>query len=233
MHKNSLKIILFALCLLGVSTSSYFVLRKKEKILLVTGCARSGTAFTSRMLQNAGLNILHEGMGEDGAVSWYLAAQPKYRKRRINLKKYQFAHIFHQTRDPLKTISSVYFSENLHSWNYILKHTPEISFRDSHLVKCAKYWYYWNLKAEECSEWRFRVEDIEQVLQEMPSRLGRELVQFDVKKEPKTMNSLGAHAEFSWEDLKKELPDELYEKIVQMAEKYGYSVPATIKGSAL
>ena len=33
-------------------------------------------------------------------------------------------------------------------WNYILSQIPEIRISDSHLVKCAKYWYYWNLKAE-------------------------------------------------------------------------------------
>lgn len=226
MRKNSLKIALFSLVLLGVSAISYTALRKKERILLVTGCARSGTSFTSRILRNAGLDIPHEEMGKDGAVSWYLATQPDYRKRRINLKKYYFAHTFHQTRDPLKTISSVYFAENLHSWNYILKHTPEISFRDSHLVKCAKYWYYWNLKAEKCSEWSFRVEDIEQVLQEMPSRLGIDLLPVDLQNQPKNMNSMGEHPDFSWTDLEKELPLDLYENIIQMAKRYGYTVPS-------
>lgn len=195
---------------------------KSEKTLLIVGCARSGTSYTANILQKSGLDIPHEKMGKDGAVSWYLASRPSYRKRRINLKKFQFEHVFHQTRDPLKTISSVYFSEDRHSWSYILKQIPEIKADDSHLVKCAKYWYYWNLKAESFAEWRYRVEDFEQIFDEFSSRIGKNLSFIDFQNEPKNRNSYGEHKVFSWSELKEALSDDLYEKIIEMSHRYGY-----------
>src|ERR1700722_14128714 len=141
------KYFLCALVLIGCC--AFFVtMRKESRTLLITGCARSGTTYIAKALQESNLEIGHEKMLKDGVSSWYLATSPKRTKRRVNPEKYRFAHTFHQVRHPLRTISSVYATENRHSWNYILSQIPEIHMHDSHLVKCAKYWYYWNLKAE-------------------------------------------------------------------------------------
>jgi hypothetical protein len=164
-------------------------------------------------------------MGKDGASCWYVAAQPNYRKRGVDLTKVRFEHIFHQVRDPLKTISSVYFSEDRLSWHYILKHTPEIKYRDPHLVKCAKYWYYWNLKAETFAEWTYRLEDIDLVWDEFCQRIGKKLLRSAIEQTPKNVNTRGPHELFTWEDLRRELDPELYQNIVNMARKYGYAVP--------
>lgn len=39
-------------------------------MLLITGCGRSGTHFTARLLQEIGLDVGHETLGKDGVASW-------------------------------------------------------------------------------------------------------------------------------------------------------------------
>ncbi len=198
---------------------------KKNRSLLIIGCARSGTAYIANVLQESAFQIGHERMGKDGVSSWYLAAQPKNRKRRVNLAKFHFAHIFHQVRHPLHVISSVYSTEDLHSWSYIMAHLPEIRMEDSHLVKCAKYWYFWNLKAEKFAEWTYRVEDVDSVWDEFGNRLGKRISKAGFEKVSKHFNTRGDHRMFTWEDLQRELDPDLYGKILDMALKYGYSIP--------
>ena len=61
---------------------------------------------------------------------------------------YRFKHIFHQVRHPLKTIASFHLA-NERSWRYVFKHIPEMKIHEKIIVRCAKYWVYWNLMAEE------------------------------------------------------------------------------------
>ena len=44
--------------------------------LLVTGCSRSGTHLVSSVLLYAGLDVPHEMLGADGAVSWLYGSTP-------------------------------------------------------------------------------------------------------------------------------------------------------------
>lgn len=211
--------------LLLIAICTYILaFHKQNRTLLITGCARSGTTYISKALLDSGLEIGHERMLKDGVSSWPLAAAPEGTKRRVNLKKFRFEHVFHQVRDPLKVISSVYRTENRHSWNYILKYTPEIRVQDSHLVKCAKYWYYWNLKAEKMAEWTYSVENIDALWDEFERRLGKKLDRSKLHKVPKTTNTAGEHAMFTWKDLERELDPELLQKIQSMAIKYGYPI---------
>jgi hypothetical protein len=41
---------------------------------IVTGCARSGTTYMSKVLQACGLRCPHEEWGPDGTVAWQYAA---------------------------------------------------------------------------------------------------------------------------------------------------------------
>jgi hypothetical protein len=202
----------------------HFTMHKQDRLLLVTGCARSGTKYISRALRASGYEIGHEKMSEAGVSSWYLAAAPKKTKRRVNFGKYKFAHIFHQVRHPLSTISSVYKTENVHSWKYIISQIPEIRTDDSHLVKCAKYWYYWNLKAEKLAEWTYRVEDLDQLWDEFGKRIGKAITPPSEAHVPKNTNTRGEYRQFSWEDLRRELDPILFQEIQKLAVKYGYSI---------
>lgn len=195
--------------------------------LCITGCARSGTTYIVSVLQKCGYDVKHEAEGKKGVVSWGLAVDSKWTSCGPGTYYFKFNHIFHQVRDPVKTMSSC-TTEPAWSWRFICKHIPEIKIDEPLIVRCAKYWYYWNLKAEQKSEWTYRVEDIENALEEMGRRLG---VAFDknvLQKVPKNVNSRKRNIEYTWADLKAALDPELYLNIQQLAKKYGYAVDETI-----
>jgi hypothetical protein len=190
--------------------------------LLITGCARSGTGYISKLMTRCGLDIGHEAWGKDGCSSWVMAVDDENPPWGESSHNVQFDHVFHQVRHPLKVISSVYSTEPETSWNYISKHIPEIKREDSHLVKCAKYWYYWNLKAQEKAEFTYRVEDIDNALKKMGQLLHNDLDNSAISLVSDKTNTRPHSREFSWKDLEKELPKDLLKNIQNLASSYGY-----------
>lgn len=208
--------------------------RVEDRFLLVTGCARGGTTYITKVLEKNHLKIRHERLGDDGMVAWQGAFDVNYGAHEWYLPdaKIRFQHIFHQTRHPLGVITSVYhkaypkLGKNwAHAWEYIMECVPEINREDSWVVKCAKYWYYWNLAAEKRAEWTYRVEDIEKVLPEMSKRLGVELSVEVLATIPKDTNHRKPQSDFkaTWAILQKELDPELFLKVKELAQRYGYS----------
>lgn len=214
-----------AIVLLGSSYWGYQKIYKKRMIqheLLITGCARSGTAYISQILQECGLKIGHEKTQKDGVSSWYMCINTKHVPWAVDSRRrLQFAHIFHQIRHPLKVISSVQ-TEGRPSWKYIIKHIPKIKWEDPEFVKCAKYWYYWNLKAQQQAEWTYRVEALDQEWEEFCRRLGKKLDRSKAKHVPHNVTAR-PHTEITWEDLRLQLDPDLYQKIRELAQKYGYT----------
>lgn len=220
LFRNPLKFFYLTFALVLILTASHFFPKKHH--LLIVGCARSGTAYTAKVLNELGLQIGHEKMGRDGIIFWHLT--PKIARSEKYSKHNQFEHIFHQVRDPLKVISSVYVTEDRNSWSFITKYLPQIKVQDSHLVKCAKYWYYWNLEAEKIAEWTYRLEEIDDHWEEFEKHIGKKLKRANVKvrKDTNTWQT-GNYRTFTWQDLKTELDPELFENIQKLALKYGYS----------
>lgn len=195
-----------------------------EKLLLITGCARSGTHYIAALLTLSGLPIKHEREGAMGTSSWTMAVDAVKTPWGPGFLKFKFRHVFHQVRDPLKTISAC-TTEPEKSWEFICVHIPQIKMKDRLVVKCAKYWYYWNLEAEKKAEFTYRIEDIENVLDEMSFRLGYPLAKDALAWVPKDLNHRPRKVTYSWSDLKVLLADPvLYQNIVDMATRYGYSV---------
>lgn len=286
---NRLFIMIFSL-LLEVSSFAFCETspKKDEYFLLVTGCAASGTTYISKLLRESGLEIGHENFLKDGISSWYMAVdsenKPPYGP---SSKGLYFKHVFHQVRNPLDVISSLYFNANKRidnsSWNYICKNSSidhsnswysqneqnqqggtwgnfyydkfnkHEHFRlDNHRFKnnsknkalenkdgnknlenaelnnCllagwAKYWYYWNLEAEKKAEWRYRIEDIDLVFDEMQERLGTPLKKESLLKiSKKTHTRKPITQKITWSDLKIALSDEDFSNIQNLALKYGY-----------
>jgi hypothetical protein len=216
--------IFLLLALVLVAVASLYPSKPKEpKTLLITGCAKSGTLYIASVLKANGMDFGHQRMKAEGISTWDLATNPKRgRWKKLRLKDYQFAHIFHQVRHPLKVISSVYRSENETSWKYILSQIPQIKPTDSHLVKCAKYWYYWNLKAEELAEWTYRLEDLDQLWEEFGTRIGKKIDRDKVAHVAKDLNTARPSTQFTWDDLQRELDPALYSNLRALADKYGY-----------
>jgi len=194
--------------------------------LLVTGCGRSGTNYMAALLEVSGYEIFHERLGNDGIVSWTMSVNS------LNpcgiLSQARFQHIFHQVRHPLFVITS--WIINLHDinrfeWQFIRQHIPEIKLNDSVVVHCAKYWYYWNLLAEKKAEWRYKIEDLKEVLPEFMERSGLVFDKNALEKIPKNYNSwITTKNKITWADLKRDLPDDLYQNIRDMTYRYGYSL---------
>lgn len=198
---------------------------QEERFILVTGCARSGTRYTAYVLRDCGLDVGHEWVFPDGLTSWLMAADctecPWGAAPSAN---YTFKHIFHQVRHPLKVMASVYMNEPPESWEFIYQHVPQIKNTDSLLVKCAKYWYYWNLKAEKKAEYTYRVEDIENALLEMSRRLNYDLTQANLGMISKQTNTRETPLELTWETLEESIPYQLFFDIQMMALRYGYQI---------
>jgi|EndMetStandDraft_5_1072996.scaffolds.fasta_scaffold65284_3 hypothetical protein len=205
--------------------SQLFKLNKKQphRYLLITGCGHSGTLYIAKVLQLCGLKINHEADGEDGIVSWFMAAPSKSAPFGPGGKEFQFVHIFHQVRDPLKVIASI-CKEPAKGWLYISRHVPEITMDEPLLGRAAKYYYYWNRMAEKKAQWTYRIEDIENVMDEMGRRLGIRLDKKAIQKVPKNTHSHRVKKSYTWADIRAAVDPDLYRKLVKMARRYGYQV---------
>lgn len=197
-----------------------------ERLVLITGCGRSGTTFIAKSLTSAGLDVRHEYLGKDGSASWYMNVEstnaPYGCRSTVGLR---FTHIFHQVRHPLKTIASINYSSHASSFAYVAAYVPEIDLtHDSRLVQSAKYWYYWNLLAEAKAEWRYRIEDIDSVWDEMSQRLGVFLDRSVLSQQSRKTNTRGDTGGLTWMQLQAEIPADLFANIQSMALRYGYSI---------
>ncbi len=197
--------------------------KKTHRSVLITGCGRSGTGYMALFLKRSGLRIKHEHMGEDGSVSWLMAADVEKAPWGPLYKNYTFSHVFHQVRDPLKVIQSYYNVPPGATWEWISYVIPEIKMEDSKLTKCAKYWYYWNLMAESKAEWTYRIEDFDSEYKEMARRLGLNFDKKILNTVPKQANSKGPPKRvITWQILKQELSPDLFFKMYSLALYYGY-----------
>lgn len=126
----------------------------KNKLFAITGTSRAGTAYTSRCLMSSGYKIPHEQWGDLGTVSWFFATDKHSSIRGWSLnhaQKYAKEQnkeliILHQIRNPIDCISSLMTLSD-QAVNWIQSHDfTNINNSDSMLVKCIKYYYYWNIR---------------------------------------------------------------------------------------
>lgn len=200
---------------------------KNKKEVLIIACGRSGTQYMSKLLSCSTLDIKHEQPGINGCVSWPMVCN-SYSPWGPSGDNRNFIHILHQVRHPLSVITSWYnnFGDlQRDEWRFIRKHIIEIKKNDSLLTQIAKYWYYWNLKAEALSEWRFKIEDIDYIIPKLEKRLNITLDKKQVlliSKNTNTFNKI--KRKIKWSDLKNKIPKSLFENIQRMAQRYGYSI---------
>lgn len=202
-------------------------------MILITGCARSGTKYIAQLLQNLGLDIQHEKMGRDGISSWWFAPKSHLRS------KFSFDKVFHQVRHPLHQIKSCYQLGDRSGvmWRFIRDHAP-ISSKESKLLQCAKYYYYWNTNIEKEAEFIFKIEEIDKVFKKLCKLSGIKHDKEILKSTPRnvnrsfpkshnllTLNNIITHDKnkaLTWEELKSEIGDEWCNKVRTLASKYSY-----------
>lgn len=188
--------------------------------VLITGCGRSGTLYIARCLQLAGLDVQHERLGADGAVSsvWN-APQPPYPSWHQQGERPAFDIILHQVREPLATMGSV-MTGGREGWKFNARWAPiDLSW---HPVKrAAYYWYWWNRRAEEQGCYTYRIENLEAEWDVLMALIGHE-AEYTGDDVSKSTNSR-RHDALSWEDVKQQAP-EMLRKIAGMAQRYGYEI---------
>lgn len=197
-----------------------------HKYFLVTGCARSGMVYTKRVLMRSGLKKQGLIRNRHWIVSPSMAVGYKTLGRKAP-EDVVFEHIFHQVRNPLDVIASLYTNyKNTDGifWQFVRKHVPEIKADDPLVVQCAKYWYYWNLRCEKMAEYRYRIEDIEASAKQFQKRLGVALNEEFMSKLSTSYHHWWPIEEpCTWEMLKREVPPDVFYGIQKMAKRYGYS----------
>lgn len=198
-------------------------------MLIITGCGRSGTHYTTKVLRSLGLDIYTERLGKDGVADWKLAIEP-YRDF-YDGEIIEEAVIIHQVRHPLDTIASLHTFANI-SWAFIQCFIP-MSGKEPVLLKAMKYWYYWNLIAQRKSQFTYRVEDLIDNLGEIERlsdyKLKDHSIALEIPTNISSRTSWSQHpSEVKWGELKEADPV-LGQHIVDLAKDYGYAdIPAHI-----
>ncbi|MEL7422698.1 MAG: hypothetical protein AAFN81_06895, partial [Bacteroidota bacterium] len=93
--------------------------RNQEKIMII-GCGRSGTTYTSKLFKSFGYEVGHERLGKNGISSWMLVSDqtqvpigPSFK----DLRSLELP-IVHQVRHPIKAISSLQATGHI-SWKFL------------------------------------------------------------------------------------------------------------------
>ena len=208
---------------------------------VVTGCARSGTAYAAALFSALGLPCGHEavfrpgGPGEwpddrPGESSW-LAAPHLGRLE-------PGAVVLHQVRDPLAVVRSHlsfnFFSEDvtegLRSYvDYVGRFRPEVLETPDPQLRNLRYWERWNRLVEESAGSlayrRYRVEDVDAALvAELLDLVGAgrsdDAVQEALAAVPRDTNTWGETGQaLAWADLP---PGDDLSRARALAVGYGY-----------
>lgn len=180
---------------------------------LILAYPRSATTYTAKMVQAHGLKFGHEIWGDqtDGAISYF----------KIHYL-HKFDVVLHQVRDPLKTISSAVtvLAKKTHNEFYILFDMDKVEREKSKLYQVMLTWLMLNELAEKGSEWRYRIEDIDEVYPELCRKLD-----IQPQKGFPPLNRLvnsRPHPMLTWDDLDKE-DFALSQRIKERAKQYGYN----------
>lgn len=195
-------------------------------MICILSSGRSGTTYTSNLLNALGVDVGHEKVGERGMIgcNWYeFLDRPKYRGK--------FTRRLHQVREPIACIRSMLTLKNgifsrIESVVGAPKLHPNEELRKVHRA-ASVYMRFNHLMASKAS-WTYRVEDLK-----FGSAVYDNLCNiFDVPRGtrprilrlPLNINTRpkAGVPEVSWEILKK-IDESLSDGIMSMAESYGYT----------
>lgn len=205
--------------------------------ILITGVGGSGTRYVSHAFSLNGIDVRHEKLGADGAVSWKYAVDPLL----LPVQWYEdfmpvrpafsvmFAHVIHLVRCPTDVVSAManwppYVFEYMGA-HVRLGRLPGYSWEDSrsNLVLYAEAWLRWNRHVEHYASARFRIDQIRELYKHVCTRLNR-CVQ-PVKVSPHKIGH-GRFLTFSWKDLRA-ADRALAHEVWKMSVEYGFSRECT------
>jgi len=188
---------------------SYITCFDHPGYIILTGTARSGTTYISRVFQSLGLDIRHEKYGEKGISAFQLAPF---------LSFYRHALIIHQVREPLACISSIQTIRS-RTWRRVACFLSDLS-EENYISCCMRYWLDWNAMIEPHACYRYQVEKIEEHWEWLCEHVG--IPKCELPAIPTDTNSRKHLYEgLTWEDIR-EADEELYDSIRYKAQEYGY-----------
>lgn len=195
--------------------------------LLITGCPRSGTLHTAKVLQKSGVRVGHECFKADGIVTWLSIEGARTwkglteQKPRVVPVK-DFDMVLQQVREPLACIRSLSIIMRV-SKSYASAVVPLIRGQNE-LLYCMRFWFYWNSAVGTFAQSFYRVEDLPQALPKICGSVGVPVP----RTYPNVSTSLHSKRphfyrlpELTWEDLFK-VDSGLARQIKSMAVRYGY-----------
>ncbi len=185
-------------------------------MILILAPSRSGTTYTAKLLQSAGLDIKHENIGKDGGIGWQFCANTMYNKKRTDWRDIEFDLVIQQTRHPLPTISSIITHEE-GMMRFIAK---DIGTESTGLELAMRYWIEWTLRANEKAEFTYQVENMETVWPNLIKLICPEKKDLTMPEIPQNTNSR-KHDNLTWHDLF-ECNNDLAANILELSKKMGY-----------
>lgn len=190
--------------------------------ILVTGCGRSGTLYISKVFQVLGYDVQHERWGEHGISSWYLLFPEQ---SNVILSHYSNFFVYHITRHPLNVISS--FQKPVYRKSFtdpFLIRVCGMEKKDSHLVKCMKYWVRWNqfVRTTYRGAKQFRVENTKEFFATWKNSIKIDEVPTNTHSHKGKNRAKSYHYQYSWHDLVKE-DEHLAGDVRSLASYYGYN----------
>ena len=193
----------------------------KDRLVLITGCSRSGTSYMSDFLRLNGIQVDHERDAADGTVSWTMVVDAPWTPWGPGRRGFRYRHILHQVRHPLKAIGSI-VNEEQRAWDFIQTYMPQVREHDPILVRAVNYWIYWNLAAEKMAELTYRIEDVDKALPKISKILKKKLDPHCLGQVSKTTNTRHINRNYTWDDIQKGVDPKLFKKLVRVAKHYGY-----------
>ena len=132
--------------------------RKKRVVIIGTG--RSGTAYTSKLLRECGIDVGHESLGKDGASSWYLTTDFEAFDGLdwADIGSEPFV-VGQQIRHPLKTIPSL-MTFNKRSQDFIRRSGVHDVKPKSRFHEAMLHWYHWNRMAFDRADFHWTLEGL-------------------------------------------------------------------------
>jgi len=176
-----------------------------RKQILISGVGRSGTKFTAALLNDLGLEVGHETVRADGTVSWkHIVAEDVGR----------FDVILHQVRSPLDTILEKSFE--------LMALHVDIPNEASRLERCMAAWLGWNKLVEKRAQWRFRIEDMDEVFPEILRRVGLRAARSvpDISRSMHSRKQRESYQRVTWKDCAT-ANREPTDRVRATAERYG------------
>lgn len=220
-----------------------------RKPIRIVGCARSGTLYTTKILNQCGLKVAHEYTDTDGTVSAFGLGAPPYpvfnwvnkenplphegRTAHVgeDLTKIDWLVTLHQVRHPFKCIASNTIVLGPDTYEYINRICPEFpTKRGNKLLRCMIYWYYWNLECEKVSRFTYKIEDIETRWDEISNAIE---INCPFPKDSVSDKTNRGLRNRPWVNKEYDIvdPNELYsvdyllaDNIINLARKYGYEL---------